>query len=186
MTVNRLCVGWGPGSGVRGPGEGEGGPIGKRTPGRDRVSSNPRIPGPGALSPRGRRAEKGFTLIELIIVVTIIGILATIAVPAMRTAPIKAKESALREDLFTLRSCIDQFHGDRTRYPSSLEELVSMGYLRRLPVDPFTSSADSWVPVYEETTEENDERDQETPQGIIDVKSGSEATALDGSRYSDW
>lgn len=134
----------------------------------------------------GRTGERGFTLIELIIVVTIIGILATIAVPAMRTAPIRAKEAALKEDLFTLRSCIDQFHGDRTRYPSSLEELVSMGYLRKLPVDPFTGSTDSWVPVFEEATEESDERDQEQPPGIIDVRSGSEATALDGSRYADW
>lgn len=138
-------------------------------------------------APRGGRgSQRGFTLIELIIVVTVIGILATIAVPAMRTAPVRAKEAALKEDLFTLRSCIDQFHGDRTRYPSSLEELVGMGYLRRLPVDPFTGSADSWIPIYEQPSEEADERDQEQPAGIIDVKSGAEGTALDGSRYADW
>lgn len=155
-----------------------------RPQGTERGQRCPLPPVPCPL--RGRKGERGFTLIELIIVVTIIGILATIAVPAMRTAPIRAKEAALKENLFTLRSCIDQFHGDRTRYPSSLEELVSMGYVRKLPVDPFTGSTDSWIPVFEEVTEETDERDQEQPPGIIDVRSGSEATALDGSRYADW
>jgi general secretion pathway protein G len=130
--------------------------------------------------------EKGFTLIELIIVIAIIGILATIAVPAMRTAPIRAREAALKENLFTLRSCIDQFHGDRARYPAAFDELVSMGYLRKMPVDPLTRSADSWVPIFEEVTEEADERDQQNPQGIIDLRSGAEGTALDGSLYADW
>ncbi len=135
---------------------------------------------------RGTAGEGGFTLIELIIVVAIIGILATIAVPAMRTAPQRAKEAALKEDLFTIRSCIDQFHGDRGRYPTSWDELVSMGYLRQVPVDPVTGSKDSWVPVYEEPTEENDERDQEQSPGVIDIHSGSPDTALDGSKYAEW
>ncbi|MGQ9496297.1 MAG: type II secretion system protein [Thermoanaerobaculaceae bacterium] len=132
------------------------------------------------------RRERGFTLIELIIVVTIIGILAAIAVPAMRTAPIRAKEAALRADLYTLRSCIDQFHGDRGRWPTSLEELVSMGYLRRLPVDPITGSADTWVVIYAEATGEETEKEQEAGQGIIDVRSGSDGVALDGTHYADW
>lgn len=132
------------------------------------------------------RHERGFTLIELIIVVTIIGILAAIAVPAMRTAPIRAKEAALKADLYTLRSCIDQFHGDRGRWPTSLEELVSMGYLRRLPVDPMTGSADTWVVIYAEASGEETEREQEAGQGIIDVRSGSDGVALDGSYYADW
>jgi general secretion pathway protein G len=118
--------------------------------------------------------------------VAIIGILATIAVPAMRTAPQRAKESALKEDLYAIRSCIDQFHGDRGRYPASWDELVSMGYLRSIPVDPVTGTKDSWVPVYEEVTQENDERDQAQSQGVIDIHSGSAATALDGSKYSEW
>jgi general secretion pathway protein G len=129
----------------------------------------------------------GFTLIELIVVVAIIGILATIAVPAMRTAPQRAREAALKEDLFTMRSCLDQFHADRGRYPTSLEELVSMGYLRSIPVDPVTRSKDTWVAVYEEvSTDQEDQRQQESGPGIIDIRSGSDQVALDGTRYADW
>ena len=139
----------------------------------------------------GRREEdgarRGFTLIELIVVIAIIGILAAIAVPAMQTAPKRARESALREDLFTLRSCLDQFHADRDRYPSSLDELVSLGYLRSVPVDPVTKSKDTWVPAYEEVAaDQQDERQQTSGPGIIDIHSGSAETALDGTKYADW
>jgi general secretion pathway protein G len=117
----------------------------------------------------------------------IIGILAAIAVPAMKDAPQRAREAALKEDLFTLRSCLDQFHADRGRFPTSLDELVSMGYLRSLPVDPITRSKDTWVVVYEETSDDQDERQQQAGPGIIDVHSGSEEVALDGTtKYSDW
>ena len=129
---------------------------------------------------------RGFTLIELIVVVAIIGILATIAVPAMKTAPQRAREAALKEDLFTLRSCLDQFHADRGRYPTSLDEMVSMGYLRGAPVDPVTNSKDSWVVIYEQPTGEEGERQKEAGQGIIDIHSGSDQVALDGTRYADW
>lgn len=132
------------------------------------------------------RRTLGFTLIELIVVVAIIGILATIAVPAMRTAPQRAREAALKEDLFTLRSCLDQFHADRGRYPTSLDEMVTMGYLRGAPVDPVTNSKDSWVVVYEQPTGGEDERQKEAGQGIIDIHSGSDQLALDGTRYADW
>jgi general secretion pathway protein G len=128
----------------------------------------------------------GFTLIELIVVMAIIGILAAIAVPAMKDAPVRAREAALKEDLFTLRSCLDQFHADRGRYPTSLDEVVSMGYLRSVPVDPLTRSKDTWVTVYEEAPADQDERQQEAGPGIIDVHSGSDQTALDGTKYSDW
>lgn len=146
---------------------------------------------PSPLSPlpclgRWRKGKRGFTLIELIVVVAIIGILATIAVPAMKTAPVRARESALKEDLFTLRSCIDQFHADRGRFPASIDEMVSMGYLRSIPVDPITQSRDTWVMMYAEVPEEGDERSEEAPQGIIDVRSGADGVALDGSRYADW
>jgi len=145
--------------------------------------SGPRTPEPGTRSGRG----SGFTLIELIIVVAIIGILATIAVPAMRTAPQRARESALKEDLYTMRSCLDQFHADRGRYPASLDEVVSMGYLRSVPVDPVTKSKDTWVVVVEQVApDQQDERDQQAQPGIIDIHSGSPLNALDGSKYADW
>ena len=145
-------------------------------------------PAGGASRLRGTGLSRGFTLIELIVVVAIIGILATIAVPAMKTYPQRARESALKEDLFTLRSTIDQFKADRGRYPNSLEELVSMGYLRSIPVDPVTRSKSTWVTVPEDITDQQDERsqDENAGQGIIDVHSGSDQTALDGTKYSDW
>ncbi len=133
------------------------------------------------------RSSRGFTLIELMVVMAIIGILATIAVPAMRTAPIRARESALKEDLYQLRSCIDQFHADRDRYPASLDELVSMGYLRQIPRDPITRGQD-WVTVSPDVTGDETERENDTGggQGIINVHSASDEAALDGTRYSDW
>jgi general secretion pathway protein G len=133
------------------------------------------------------RAESGFTLIELIIVVAIIGILATIAMPAMTNAPQRAKEAVLKEDLFQMRSCIDQYLADHGEYPGSLEELVEAGYLRKIPVDPITESADTWVTeqVDAETDAELQPNDS-IGDGIIDVFSGAEGVALDGSYYRDW
>lgn len=127
--------------------------------------------------------KKGFTLIELIIVITIIGILAAIAVPIMREAPIRAKEAALKENLFTIRSCIDQYYADRQTYPSSLEELVSKGYMRKVPIDPITGQAD-WSLEYAE--EEIFEEGGETVSGIVDVHSSSNEISLDGTPYSQW
>lgn len=142
---------------------------------------------PLASCPGERGRGGGFTLIELIVVMAIIGILAAIAVPAMKDAPQRARESALKEDLFTLRSCLDQFHADRGRFPTSLDELVSMGYLRSMPVDPMTRSKDTWVVIYEDASAEQDERQQTAGAGIIDIHSGSEQLALDGTtKYSDW
>ena len=107
----------------------------------------------------------------------IIGILATIAVPAMRQAPIRARESALKEDLYQLRSVIDQFHADRDRFPASLEELVEMGYLRAIPNDPITRQPDWGTELPSESG---------AGSGIIDVYSNSDETALDGTLYKDW
>ncbi|PYT16044.1 MAG: type II secretion system protein G [Acidobacteria bacterium] len=128
------------------------------------------------------RHERGFTLIELLIVIAIIGIIAGIAVAQMQSAPKKAKESVLKEDLYALRDVIDQYFADKGKYPESLDTLVQEGYLRKVPVDPTTNSSESWQVVHAEATDE----DTEGAGGIIDVKSGADGTALDGSRYADW
>ena len=128
------------------------------------------------------RHERGFTLIELLIVIAIIGIIAGIAVAQMQSAPKKAKESVLKEDLYALRDVIDQYFADKGKYPESLDTLVQEGYLRKVPVDPITNSSESWQVVPAEATDE----DTEGAGGIIDVKSGADGTALDGSRYADW
>jgi general secretion pathway protein G len=127
-----------------------------------------------------RSAQKlGFTLIEVLLVITIIGILLTLAQPSYQRAVTAAKEATLKENLFVLRDLLDQYYADNTRYPESLSELVERRYLRRVPKDPITGSSDTWVAVYA-----TDEQGQQA--GIFDVKSGSQAVASDGTRYSDW
>jgi general secretion pathway protein G len=120
---------------------------------------------------------------------TIIGILAAVAIPALRDSPQRAREAALKEDLFTMRSTIDQFHGDKGYYPPDLATLVSDGYLRQIPIDPMTKSRDTWVVAYEELepTAEDAAPPEESPTpGIVDVHSGATGKALDGSLYKDW
>ena len=134
--------------------------------------------------------EKGFTLLELIVVVAIIGILATIAMPALKNVPVKAREAVLKTNLRTLRDVIDQHYGDKGKYPTSLEALVEAGYLRKIPNDPITRSADTWVPVYEEADPDNPPAETETSEdgqpGIIDVHSGAPGNSQDGNPYKDW
>ena len=127
-------------------------------------------------------AELGFTLIELIIVISIIAILLGVAVPIFSIHLRHAHEAALKQDLHTLREAIDQYTQDKNKAPQTLQDLVSAGYLRVIPVDPFTGSADSWTTVQEDIMTAADQ----TQPGITDVHSGSEATSTDGTAYSSW
>ncbi|QQR74311.1 MAG: type II secretion system protein [Holophagales bacterium] len=140
--------------------------------------------------PRSRRARRGFTLLELIIVVAIIGILASIAMPALKDMPRRASESVLKTNLRTLREVIDQYYGDKGHYPETLEALVEERYLRAVPIDPITKSADTWQLVYEELDPESAPAETDVPEGggpgIIDVKSGSAALSLSGTPYAEW
>jgi general secretion pathway protein G len=136
------------------------------------------------------RRERGFTLMELIIVIAIVGILATIAMPAMKDMPRRANEAVLKTNLRTLRDVIDQHYGDKGKYPTSLETLVETGYLRKIPIDPITKSSETWVAVYEELDPDNPPAETETSEdgqpGIIDVHSGAPGNSLDGTPYSEW
>lgn len=133
----------------------------------------------------------GFTIIELIIVVALIGILAAIVMPNLRHQPTRAKEAVLKTNLRTLRDVLDQYKGDRGHYPSSLEALVDDGYLREIPMDPIAETQE-WDVVYEETSLGEDDPWAETDQaedgqpGVYDVHSTSERTSLDGTPYSEW
>ncbi len=132
------------------------------------------------------RHAKGFTLVELLVVMAILGILVAIAVPQLQMAPIRAKEAALREDLFTFRTCLDQFYADKGHYPETIQTLVTEKYIRKVPVDPFTRSADTWVPVMEEP-DSSDTASADQPPGVIDVKSGSkEISRIDKTPYATW
>lgn len=132
------------------------------------------------------RHGKGFTLVELLVVMAILGILVAIAVPQLQQAPIRAKEATLREDLFTFRSCLDQFYADKGHYPETLQTLVTEKYIRKIPVDPFTKSADTWQVVMEEP-DSSETASPDQPPGIIDVKSGSkEISRIDKTAYNTW
>ncbi|MEW5764210.1 MAG: type IV pilin protein [Acidobacteriota bacterium] len=155
-----------------------------------RRDDTPRVaagPAPSARSRRTRR-ESGFTLMELMVVVAIIGILVSMAVPTYRTAVERTKETVLRQNLSVIRDCIDQYYADKGRYPDSIEALVSEGYLRHLPVDPITEKSD-WVTVPYTGAEEGQLEPTEGEEGgggIWDVHSASEGTARDGSKFSEW
>jgi general secretion pathway protein G len=133
---------------------------------------------------RSRRRPQlgGFTLIELLVVVSLVVILASIGLAQYRNGVIRAQEAVLKEDLFRMRDVLDQYHVDKQEYAQTLEALVTEGYLRQIPKDPFTGSADSWQLIQAEPDPSNPTAEF----GIYDVKSGSDRTALDGSKYSEW
>lgn len=132
--------------------------------------------------PRRRRSDQGWTLIELLVVISLIMILASLAMNQYRTSIRHAEEAALKSNLYRMRDAIDQYYADKGQYPSSLQTLVSEGYLRDVPIDTITKSKETWTTVPAEA----DPSRPTTDPGIYDIKSGSEATALDGTRYSDW
>jgi len=141
-------------------------------------------PVPRTLLPRRRASGRaaGFTLIELLIVMSLLVILASIGLMAYQTSVERGREAVLRQNLFHMREAIDQHYADKGKYPQTLQELVSAGYLRRIPDDPLTSSADTW----QEIMSEPDPSDPSAEPGIYDVKTGAEGLALDGTSYSDW
>jgi general secretion pathway protein G len=124
----------------------------------------------------------GFTLIELLVVLTLIIVLSTIGMAQYQRSVTYAREATLKEDLFRMRDAIDQYYADKNQYPSTLDALVSEGYLRKIPEDPFTRSNTSWQTV----PAEPDPNNPSAEAGIYDVKSGADSTALDGTKYSEW
>jgi general secretion pathway protein G len=124
-----------------------------------------------------KRILRGFTLVELMVVMAIIALLLALALPRYFNHLERSRETILKQDLVTMRDAIDKYHGDRGRYPDSLDELVKARYLRALPVDPITERSDSWqiVPPSEEEA-----------GAVYDIRSGAPGTARDGSAYADW
>jgi general secretion pathway protein G len=128
--------------------------------------------------------KKGFTLIEIIIVLTLIGIIVGLGIPQYKHAAQRAREAVLKEDLFLMRKLINQFYTDKGKYPSSLQTLVDEKYLRSIPVDPMTKSAETWAEVRE--TLDIEELTSGVEQGVMDVFSGSEKKGTDGTFYNSW
>jgi general secretion pathway protein G len=129
-----------------------------------------------------RLSAEGFTIIELMVVMTIIVVLATMGLVQYQRSVVFSKEAVLKEDLFRMRDAVDQYYADKNEYPASLDTLVSDGYMRAVPKDPFTNSTTTW----QTSPAEMDARNPTAAPGIYDIKSGSDADAMDGTRYADW
>ena len=138
--------------------------------------------GPRTRSGDGSGRGRGFTLIELMIVMTVITVIISLAVPMYQKAIVRAKESVLRNNLFTLRTLIDEYTFDKQKAPQSLDDLVREGYLRQIPLDPITGSNQTWRVIMEDVMSSVNQ----TEPGIFDVRSGSDQTSLEGTPYGDW
>lgn len=125
----------------------------------------------------GNRRFVGFTLIELLVVMAIIAVLLTLAVPRYFHSVDKSKEAVLQQSLATMRDAIDKYYGDTGKYPDTIEDLITQKYLRKLPIDPITESATTWVTIPPEDAEKGN---------VYDVKSGAEGKSRDGTPYSEW
>jgi general secretion pathway protein G len=121
-------------------------------------------------------------MVELLVVVSLIVLLAGMGLAQYRNSVLRTQEAVLKENLFRMRDALDQYYADKQQYAPALDALVTDGYLRQIPKDPFTGTADTWLAVQAEPDPNNPMADA----GVIDVKSGSDGTALDGSKYSDW
>src|SRR5246500_4684407 len=130
----------------------------------------------------GKSRDRGFTLIELMIVISLILILVSISIPAYNQSILRAKESVLKQDLFQLRSLISQYTLDKQKAPQALDDLITAGYLKQIPIDPMTNARDTWTVDQEDTLLSVDQQEP----GISDVHSGSNAISSDGTAYSTW
>lgn len=129
------------------------------------------------MSGKLKNCQQGFTIIEMLTVIAIIGILATMAVPSFQRSVIRAKEASLRSSLFSLRDVLDQYYTDHGNYPPTLQELVEKRYIRNIPRDPFTRSSETWILIPPQDPELT---------GIWDVHSGSRKISLNGTPYNEW
>ena len=130
----------------------------------------------------GNRFRRGFTIVEMIIVMTIISIILSLAIPMYQKSLVRARESVLKNNLFTMRTVIDEYTYDKQKAPQDLRDLVDAGYLRSIPVDPMTGRSDTWRTVQEDSLASVNQ----TEPGIYDVKSGSDQKSLEGTPYAEW
>jgi general secretion pathway protein G len=131
---------------------------------------------------RALKRLRGFTFVEMMVVVTIMVILISVAIPIYQKSIVRAKESVLKNNLFTMRTVIDNYSYDKGKAPQNLQDLVTEGYLQKLPVDPMTGNNQTWRTVMEDATQSV----SQSEPGIFDVHSGSEKTSLDGTAYAEW
>jgi len=130
----------------------------------------------------GSRRRRGFTFVEIMVVITIIVILISMAIPIYQRSILRAKESVLKNNLFTMRTVIDNYTYDKQKAPQTLQDLVTEGYLQKIPLDPIVGDNTSWRTIMEDAAQSVNQSEP----GIFDVKSSSDKTGLDGTAYSDW